>query len=199
MMVQALLFVLKSLVQLWMLAVLLRFFAQATRAPFRARSGNPLADFIMALTDWIVIPARRLIPSLFKLDTASFVIAWIASALLSFVTVLLVGEVAYAAPTFWPGLIAYSLIELLSLCLYLYIGLLIVQAILSWLSPYHPLRPFFDTLTRPLLRPIQKLVPLIGGVDLSPLFAILFLQVALMAPLPWLGREAMRLMQPLAG
>lgn len=194
MLTQALVFVLESLVQLWILAVLLRFFAQALRAPFRARAGNPLADFIMALTDWAVVPARRVFPSVFRLDTASFVIAWVAATLLSLAVLLLSGRVGPGSPTFWPGLLAFSLIEVIRLSLYLFIGLLILQAVLSWVSPYHPMRPFFDTLTRPLLRPIQKFIPLIGGVDLSPLFGLLLLQVLLLAPLPWLSREAVGLM-----
>ena len=194
MLIQAMIFVLETLVQLWILAVLLRFFAQALRAPFRARAGNPLADFIMALTDWAVVPARRVFPSLFRLDTASFVIAWLAAVLLSLTILLLSGRVGFGSPTFWPGLIAYSLVEVIRLSLYLFVGLMIIQAVLSWVSPYHPLRPFFDALTRPLLRPIQRVVPLIGGVDLSPLFALLLLQVLLLAPVPWLSREALAVM-----
>jgi len=194
MLIQALIFVLETLVQLWILAVLLRFFAQALRAPFRARAGNPLADFIMALTDWVVVPARRVFPSMFRLDTASFVVAWVAAALLSLTILLLSGRVGLGSPTFWPGLVAYSLVEVIRLSLYLFVGLIIIQAVLSWVSPYHPLRPFFDSLTQPLLKPIQRVIPLIGGVDLSPLFALLVLQVLLLAPVSWLSREAVSLM-----
>jgi YggT family protein len=76
---------------------------------------------------------------------------------------------------------------------------MIIQAILSWVSPYHPMKPFFDTLTRPLLRPVQRFLPLIGGIDLSPLLVILLLQVLLIAPLPWLSQEAIRLMRWIGG
>ena len=194
MLTQSLTFLLESLGQLWILAVLLRFFAQALRAPFRARAGNPLADFIMALTDWAIVPARRLLPSLFRLDTASFVVAWLATALLSFGVLLLGSKMSLASPTFWPGLLAFSFVEVIRLSVYLFIGMMIVQAILSWVSPYHPLQPFFNTMTRPLLKPVQKLIPLIGGVDLSPLLVILLLQVLLIGPLSFLGMEASRLM-----
>jgi YggT family protein len=163
MLTQSLIFLLESLGQLWILAVLLRFFAQTMRASFRARAGNPLADFIMALTDWAVTPSRRIFPSVFRLDTASIAVAWVATALLS-LSVLLLS------------------------------GLMIVQAILSWLNPYHPLQPFFHTMTRSILKPVQNLIPLIGGVDLSPLFVILLLQVLLIGPLAFLGIEAARLM-----
>lgn len=196
-MTQILYFLVETLGHLWLFAVLLRFCAQATRAPFRAKSGNPLADFVMALTDWAVMPMRRLIPAMFGLDSGSFVVAWLGAAILTIVLVLIVrggGMSIVASPAFVPGLMVAALMLVIRLVLYLYVGLLIVQAVLSWVSPYHPMRGFFDILTRPLLRPIQKLVPLIGGVDLSPLFAILLLQVVLMGPLPWLTRHAMALM-----
>jgi YggT family protein len=199
MLIQSLVFVLETLGQLWILAVLLRFFSQVFRAPFRARAGNPIADFVMALTDWIVIPMRRVFPSVFKLDTASFLIAWMATTLLSLSVFVLVGSVPMTSPTFWPGLLAFAFVGVLKHSVYLFIGLMIIQAILSWVSPYHPLRPFFDALTRPLLKPAQRFIPLIGGVDLSPLFVILFLQVLLIAPLPWLGQEAVGLMRWTAG
>jgi YggT family protein len=194
MLIQSLVFLLESLGQLWILAVLLRFFAQTLRAPFRARAGNPLADFIMALTDWAIAPARRVFPSIFRLDTASIVVAWVATALLSLSVLLLSNKVSLASPTFWPGLLAFSIVELIRLSVYLFIGMMIVQAILSWVSPYHPLQPFFNTMTRPMLKPVQKLIPLIGGVDLSPLLVILLLQVILIGPLAFLGIEATRLM-----
>jgi YggT family protein len=194
MLIQSLIFLLESLGQLWILAVLLRFFAQTMRAPFRARAGNPLADFIMALTDWAIAPARRVFPSVFRLDTASIAVAWVACALLSLCVLLLGGKVLLASPTFWPGLLAFSFVELIRLSLYLFIGLMIVQAILSWVSPYHPLQPFFNTMTRPILKPVQRMIPLIGGVDLSPLLVILLLQVLLIGPLSFLGMEATRLM-----
>jgi YggT family protein len=194
MLTQSLIFLLESLGQLWILAVLLRFFAQTMRAPFRARAGNPLADFIMALTDWAVTPSRRIFPSVFRLDTASIAVAWVATALLSLSVLLLSDKVSLASPTFWPGLLAYSVVELFRLSVFLFIGLMIVQAILSWLNPYHPLQPFFHTMTRSILKPVQNLIPLIGGVDLSPLFVILLLQVLLIGPLAFLGIEAARLM-----
>ncbi len=199
MLVQSLVFLIESLGQLWILTVLLRFFAQAFRAPFRARAGNPIADFVMALTDWAVVPMRRVFPSLFRLDTASFIIAWVATGLLNLAVILLIGSIPLTSPTFWPGLVAYAFVGLLKTSVYLFIGLMIIQAILSWVSPYHPMRPFFDALTRPLLRPAQRVIPLIGGVDLSPLFVILLLQVLLIAPLPWLSQEAVRLMRWIGG
>lgn len=194
MLIQSLVFLLESLGQMWILAVLLRFFSQALRAPFRARAGNPLADFIMALTDWAIAPARRIFPSIYRQDTASIVVAWGATALLSLAVLSLSNKTSLASPMFWPGLLAFSFVELIRLSVYLFIGMMIVHAILSWISPYHPLQPFFNAMTRPILKPVQKLIPLIGGVDLSPLLVILLLQVLLIGPLLFLATEATLLM-----
>jgi YggT family protein len=195
-MTQALHFLVESLGQLWLLTVLLRFFAQATRAPFRARAGNPLADFVMAVTDWAVMPLRRIMPPIAGLDTATFMLAWLGAAVLTLVlfTIQAGFSTALAGATFVPGLMVLALVTSIRLSIYLFVVLLIVQAVLSWISPFHPMRSFFDTLTRPLLRPMQRIVPLIGGVDLSPLFIILLLQVLLMVPIPWLGAHAEALM-----
>jgi YggT family protein len=192
---RTLIFVVETLVQLWVLAVLLRLLAQLVRVPFRARAGNPLADFVFALTDWAIMPLRRVIPSVGKLDTATLVAAWLAVIALSALSLLLVGGVSMRAAGFWPGLFALSFVEVLRLGIYLLIGLLIVEAVLSWVNPYHPLRQFFSALTQPVLRPIRRMVPLVGGVDLSPLFAIIALQVVLMLPIAWLSAQAILLLR----
>jgi YggT family protein len=188
----ALVFIIETLTQLWIFAVLLRFFAQAMRVPLRARASNPIADFVMALTDWIVLPLRRVLPSIGRLDLATLMVAWLAATLLSLAILALKDRANIAAPLFWPTLIFYGLVEIIKLSIYLFIGLMIIQAILSWVSPYHPLRPFFDALTRFLLKPFQRVIPLIGGVDLSPLFVIILLQVLLLAPVAWLELEALK-------
>ncbi len=186
----ALRFIIEAIGQLWLLAVLLRFFAQAVRVPFRARAGNPLADFIMALTDWAVLPARRLVPSIRNFDLATFFVAWVASTLLALVVFALLGVASFAQPVFWTALISYAAVELIRLSIYLFIALMIIHAIFFWVSPYHPLQPFFAALTRPLLQPLRRFIPLIGGVDLSPLIAIILLQVILIGPVAFLSGEA---------
>ena len=93
-------------------------------------------------------------------------------------------------PGFWPAIALLALVKLLRLSIYLLMGVVIVQAVISWISPYHPIRPFFDALSRPFLRPFQRLIPLVGGVDLSPLVLLVILQVILIAPMVWLEIEA---------
>lgn len=194
MVTQTLIYVLETLVNLFALAALMRFYAQAFRASFR----NPIAQFVVALTDWAVKPLRRILPSVMGLDTASFVVAWLTLIVLWWVILMLMQLASGTHPLFWPGLIALALVKLLKLSLYLLIGVVIVQAVLSWVSPYHPVRPFFDSLCRPFLRPFQRVIPTIGGVDLSPLFLLIVIQVLLMLPIQFLERESIEMIRRLA-
>ncbi len=194
---QALVYVLDTIFNLFVLAVLTRFYAQAFRAPFR----NPIANFVVALTDFAVKPMRKIIPGIMELDFASLLVAWIAEILLLFAIKALITWSVLGLPGFWPAVVMVALVQLLKLSLYLLIGVVIVQVILSWVGPYHPIRPFFDALSRPFLRPLQKIIPQVGGVDLSPMVLVVIVQVILMAPMPWL--EAMTLSMlpvvPIAG
>jgi YggT family protein len=194
MVTQTLIYVLETLVNLFVLAALMRFYAQAFRASFR----NPIAQFVVALTDWAVKPLRRILPSVMGLDTASFVLAWLTLIVLWWVILMLMQIATGTHPLFWPSLAALALVKLLKLSLYLLIGVVIVQAVLSWVSPYHPVRPFFDSLCRPFLRPFQRMIPTIGGVDLSPLFLLILIQVILMLPVQFLERESIDVIRRLA-
>jgi YggT family protein len=194
MLTQALVYVLETLVNLFVLAALTRFYAQAFRASFR----NPIAEFTLALTDWAVKPLRRVIPSIGGLDTASFLVAWLTLMVLWCVIMALLGSAPLNSPLFWPVLAVFALVKLIKLSIYLLFGVVIVQAALSWLSPYHPVRPFFDALSKPFLRPLQRVLPLVGGVDLSPLLVLIALQVILMLPIPLLEGEILRIVHGLS-
>lgn len=175
MLIQILLFILDTVCGFLTLALLVRFAMQWARVPFR----NPLGQFIVAVTDWMVRPVRRLIPGLFGLDMASLFLAWLwqvayQGIALGFTGVLLAVS---PAPTFVVA--ALALLEVAKISLYLVIGAVIVSAVFSWVNPYAPLAEVFNTLTRPLLRPFRRYIPPVGGVDLSPLALLLVLQVAL--------------------
>ncbi|MEQ1515881.1 MAG: YggT family protein [Usitatibacteraceae bacterium] len=198
-MTAALVFVIETVVNLFVLAVLTRFYAQALRAPFRAKAGNPIVDFVVALTDFAVKPMRRVVPGMFGLDFASLIVAWLAEILLLLIKTAILVPTAFTHAGMWPAVALLALVSLLKLSIYLLIGVVIVQAILSWVNPYHPLRHFFDALVRPFLRPFQRLIPLIGGVDLSPFVLLILLQVVLMVPVAYLEKSAGALLTMAAG
>lgn len=155
-------------------SLLARCLMQWARAPFR----NPLGEFVFAVTDWAVKPARRMIPSAFGWDLPSLLLAWLAQVILHALLVLLSGSGGYSAVTLaWVAMLAA--IAVLRLALYLLTGAVIVSALLSWINPYAPLAPIFNAIARPFLRPLQRLIPLIGGVDLSPMALLLILQILL--------------------
>lgn len=150
-------------------ACLLRLYMQYHRVPF----GNPLGRFVFGITDWIVMPLRRIVPSYKRWDLASPIAAWLL-VLLKFVLLsALAGLLGHFAV-----LPLVSLIGLLQLAVSGLTALLIVYAVLSWVPGANAmLLDLIGRLAEPLVRPFRRLVPLVGGVDLSPLVAILVLQV----------------------
>jgi YggT family protein len=186
---QAIAFVLDALFHLFILAALVRFWMQA----FRASARNPIAQFTMALTDWAVRPLRRVIPGLFNLDWASLVVAFAFELLLQFLLLLVMG----ASPNLDAAsvLLFFAFVKLIRLSIYVFMGAIIIQAVLSWVNPHHPVAPFFHALTRPFLKPFQRAVPPIGGVDITPVLVLIALQLVLMLPVTWLETESVRMLQ----
>ncbi len=148
--------------------LLARFYFQWLRVPFR----NPLGQFIVAVTNWMVAPARRVIPSLGGLDLASLLLAFVVQALGQWAKLAIVGIEPNVV-----GLLALAATELLRYSLHILVFAVIVQAIMSWVSPYNELTPAFDGLTRPFLAPIRRFLPPLGGIDLSPLVLLVILQI----------------------
>ena len=183
---QAIAFVVETVFHAFVLAALVRFWMQALRAPVR----NPIAQFTMALTDFAVKPLRRLLPGLFGLDLASLAVAWAAEFALLAILALL-REVPLANGPVLSILGFLAIVKLLRLTVYIVMGAVFVQALLSWVSPYHPVAPFFDALTRPFLKPLRKAVPTIGGVDVTPVLVLIACQLVLMLPVTWLETQAM--------
>ncbi len=174
---QALVFLVDAVVSFFCTLFLLRFMMQAMRVSFAGQIG----DFVVKLTNWAVKPLRRIIPGLGGFDWASLFAALAIQLLLSALLVGISGQVISADA----GTIAlmagwFAIRTLLRLAVYILIGALILQAVLSWINPYSPLAAPAHQLTRPLLDPIRRIVPAISGIDLSPLVAILLLQAVLM-------------------
>lgn len=150
--------------------LLLRFWMQVVRV----RPPSALGQFIFQLTDWLVRPLRRLLPGVGGYDWASLIAA--------FLVILLAVGIQLALFTGFSVelLVLMSLIRFFEWVFYGFMGLLIIEAIFSWVNPHAPLAPFIRALNDPLLRPLRRVVPLIGGIDLSPLVALILLRIALM-------------------
>src|SRR4051812_25495426 len=150
-------------------ACLLRLYMQYHRVPF----GNPLGRFVFAITDWIVLPLRRIVPSVKRWDLASLIAAWLLVMLKFLLLWLLIGNLGRIAV-----LPLVSLVGLVQLAVSGLTALLVVYAVLSWIPSASPmLLDLISRLAEPLVRPFRRFIPLIGGVDLSLLAAIVALQV----------------------
>ena len=172
-----LIFLVDAVVSFFCTLFLLRFLMQLTRVSFAGQFG----DFVVKLTNWAVMPLRRIIPGIAGMDWASLVAALGLQILLAALMVGLAGpSVAADGGTIALMAVWSALRTLLRLTIYILIGALILQAVLSWINPYSPLALPVQQLTRPILEPIRRIVPIISGIDLSPLVAILLLQALLM-------------------
>ena len=188
---QAIAAIVGTVFDLVILAALVRFWMQALRAPAR----NPIAQFSMAITDFAVRPLRRVVPGLFRLDLASLLVAWILEFVLQVLLRMLVGRSPFEASATFGVLAFLALVVLVKFSIYVFMGAVILQAVLSWVAPHHPVMPFFDALTRPFMRPARRIIPPIGGVDISPLFVFLFFQILLMIPVAWLEMATARMVE----
>lgn len=148
---------------------LLRLAMQAQRIPFN----QPLGRFVFAMTDWIVMPLRRVIPPWSRWDLSSLVAAWLVKALQFFMLWLLAG--GRGQLSLLPLL---SLVGLMQLAVSALSALVLVYALMSWVQPGSYFFHMADQLVRPWLEPVRRIVPLIGGVDLAPLVLLLALQLA---------------------
>jgi YggT family protein len=175
MLAQLLDLVLGSVCDFLSFAFLARFAMQWARASFR----NPVGGFVIAVTDWAVRPARKLVPGLFGLDLASFLLAWLMQWLYLALLIGITGAYAGAMVPAMGFAVIVALLATIRLGVYLAMGVVIVTALLSWINPHAPLAPLFNQLAAPLLRPAQRVVPPIGGLDLSPLLVLLLLQALL--------------------
>jgi YggT family protein len=152
---------------------LLRLYLQYQRIPLSARSGNPMGPFIFAVTDWLVLPLRRLIPSVGRWDLASLLAAWAGQMLLFGVLWGLAGAGAN-----FVSIVVLALFGVIRTAISGLTGLVIVYAVLSWVQSQSYLSDLLERLVAPPLAPIRRAVPLVGGVDLSPLVLLLILQVS---------------------
>jgi YggT family protein len=188
MLVQTLHFLLDIFVQGFAGVLLFRFLMQWLRAPMR----NPLGEFVMAISNFAVLRARRFIPPVWKLDSASLLLALLVEFIYLSLSLSLDGYPFVHFPLF--GLLALSAVKLIKISVYLLMSALVAQAILSWVNPFTPLAPLLAAITHRFLRPLQRIVPLVGNVDLSPLLLLVICQIILLVPLAMLESLAARLL-----
>ena len=166
----AAIFVIKTLGSLYLLIVMLRFILQLVRANFY----NPLCQFIVKATQPLLKPLRRVIPSMFGLDMSSLVLALIVQMVLIAVILLLKGfEVDLLL------LVPWALIAIFSLFLNILFYAMIISVILSWVAPgsHNPGAELVQQITEPVLAPFRRIIPNLGGLDISPIFAFIAIQL----------------------
>jgi YggT family protein len=187
---QALRFLINTAFAFVVYAALLRFIMQWLRAPFR----NPIGQAVTALTDWGVKPLRKVLPGFGGYDWASLFFAWLGQVLWLAALAALGG--AEFSGTLAGYLLLLAVIELLKASLWILIGAVFIQAILSWVAPDGPLAGVLNALTFRVLAPIRRVVPPLGGsLDLSPLIVIVLAQLALILPVAWLEQSLAQLFQ----
>jgi YggT family protein len=168
---QAALYVLQTLGSLYLMIVLLRFILQLVRADFY----NPLSQFAVRATQPLLKPLRRIIPSVAGLDVASLVLALLVQLILTALTMLL----AYGTTGSPVQMLMWSLIGITGLFINIFFYALIISVILSWVAQgsHNPAALLVNQLCEPLLMPFRRLLPSLGGLDLSPIFAFMAIKL----------------------
>ena len=150
--------------------LLTRFHFQWLRVSFR----NQVGEFVLATTNAMVIPVRRFIPGLAGLDLTTLLLAWLLQMLSIWLQATILGGDPEAL-----ALAAVAAVDLLRYSLYILVFAVFVQVIFSWINPYAPMAPVFNAITAPFLRPLRRFIPLLGGVDLTPLVLLILIQILL--------------------
>lgn len=173
-------FLISTLFSLYILAVMLRFLLGMVRADFY----NPISQFLVKITNPLLVPLRKIIPGTGKIDVAAIILMLVLQLIMLAIIVALRG----VSPPLL-GLLLTAIGTLVILAINVFLFAIIVQVIISWVNPgsYNPVNGLLSSLTSPVMRPIQRLLPPMSGIDLSPLFALIGLQVLKMLIQPLLG------------
>lgn len=157
-----------TLTALFGVTLLARVFVNWVGLPAR----NPVAQFVLALTDWLVKPLRRVVPDVGRLESAALLCAYLVAVLSLLVPLMLA-----AAEIEWFRILIAGFIRLLQWALDGLFWLTVLYALLSWINPHAPIAPAIGLLMRPFIAPFRRIVPLVGGVDLSPMALVLVIVV----------------------
>jgi len=169
----ALIFIVETLLSLALFVVLARLLLQLTRADFR----NPICQAVVRITNPLILPLRRILPPIGKIDTAS-VVAVIVIAVVEVAIVFAIRGITFVSPIYWAQSAA---LEIAHTLLWTYFYAIILYALLSMVAPggYSPLQSVLATVCEPVLRPFRRVIPPIAGIDLSPLWACILIQAIL--------------------
>jgi len=169
----ALIFIIDTLLSLALFVVLARLLLQLTRADFR----NPICQAVVRITNPLILPLRRVLPPIGKIDTAS-VVAVIIIAVVEVAIVFALRGITFVGPIYW---VQSAALEIAHTLLWTYFYAIILYALLSMVAPggYSPLQSVLATVCEPVLRPFRRVIPPIAGIDLSPLWACIIIQAIL--------------------
>jgi YggT family protein len=174
---QALLFLLNTLLGLFTIAVLLRFYLQLTGAPFY----NPLSQAVITITNFMVRPLRRFVPSWRSLDLSTLLLAFIAQLLLRLAQLWADNyPLTVAGFSVYIAICGLALVAMFKLSIYIFVYAVVIQAIMSWVNPHAAGADSLDSLTAPLLNPLRRMIGNTGGLDFSPLIAFIIGQLMFM-------------------
>ena len=185
---EALSLLLDALVQPFAAVLLFRFHAVWLKAPMR----NPIGEFFMALTDFVVLRVRRFIPAAWGLDIATLLLAFVVEFVYLGAFLWVQGYPFETFPVI--GLLAWTAVKLLKISIYLLIATLLAEAVLSWVNPNTPLAPMLAAVNRPFVQPLRRRIPPIGNVDISVLVLFLICQLILIILIGGLEQVAQRLL-----
>ena len=147
--------------------LLLRFWMQA----LRVRPPMGLAQSVFQITDWVIHPIRRLIPGLGGYDWASLIATFLVALLALTLEYIFIPQMSF------PIIVLLAIFRLLQWILYGFMALLVLEAVFSWVNPHAPFAPFIRALNEPVLTPLRRIIPVLGGIDFSTLIALICLQV----------------------
>lgn len=186
----ALQFLLHTILGLFTIAVLLRFYLQLTNAPFH----NPVSQTIVALTNFAVRPLRRIVPSWGGLDLSTLLLAYLSQLMLHIgIQFTRDFPLFVAGHPVWLALLGLALVGIIKFSIYIFLYAVILQAILSWFHQQTVISPALHALTRPVMRPVQNLIPRLNGVDLSPLVIFIVAELLLILIVTPLELQFLRL------
>jgi YggT family protein len=170
----SLIFIVDALSNLYIAMFVLRFILQWIRASYQ----NPLAQFVLRVTAPLVVPARRLLPSVRGVDLPTLIVAIVLECIATALVFSIVG-VTPSVQAFLGSVV----LRLLSLTLWLYCGMILIYVIMSWVADrhYHPVGAALYEIVEPVLRPVRRFVPPVAGVDLSALIVVILLQAIIIA------------------